>query len=555
MVSTLAATPAPAPGPSTPARATAARADGVARGRSSTSTDRASSFGEVLDDARKEPVGDPEQAAGESRRGGGADGARKAGRPNGELDAKSATDESKGEKSDESNESNAAPVVVPVLALPPADPTASHKGEPGPHRVDGHKRPDTAGDDNAHPLPAAAGMPVGDQGSVLIPGEVPAPGTNPAGDVEATQASARLAVSAKNSRQDAAVLDVRRRTTAQTPNQHPIDPQVLAQDTSSAPAADVSSAVTVGPQAGASEPASHEGRARVDAMPSGEPSAIAERAAARKRAVDLLGQAAAPAERTTSAEKTTNTAPREDASKPSMSTPSDVRAGLQPATPARQPVSVVDRAADQPNQFSAPGALLASSAESSGRHGESSPGQQHQAPFEDRRLRDALAAGAARGHAAAGQPLAMAAESQVPFARLIDGPEAVNAPALAYSAPLATVDEQIIRGIQLQMRDGGGEARIHLRPEHLGDVIVEMRVERDGVVATLRADTAAARGWIATHQEDLRAGLAEVGLHLEQLTVSDREAPQDQRRDRPQDEAPRRRRQATAGSERFEIDA
>jgi flagellar hook-length control protein FliK len=120
---------------------------------------------------------------------------------------------------------------------------------------------------------------------------------------------------------------------------------------------------------------------------------------------------------------------------------------------------------------------------------------------------------------------------------------------------MATVNDQVIRGIQLQVRDGGGDARIHLRPEHLGDVVVELRVERDGVVATLRADTPVVRSWLAGHQDDLRAGLADVGLHLEQLTVSDREAPQEQRRDPSQDEPPRRRhREQVAGSGRFEIE-
>ncbi len=545
MVSAPAATPAPAPGTSTPVRATTARADGAPRGRSSTRGDRTSSFGEVLDDARKEPVGDPKPAAGETGRGGRADGVRKAGRPNGELDPKNSTDESKDDKLDESDESNAAAVVVPVLALPSADPTVSSKGKAGPTRVNGHKRPHIAGDD-AHLEPSSAGMPQSDQAGVVIPVELPAQGANPAGAEKTVEASATLAVSAKNARQDAPIPDVGQATGAQASNQHSIDSPALARDASTAPA-EVSTAVTVGPQAGTSEPASHEGRVRTDAMPSGEPSAAAERAAARKKAADMLGRVAAPAE------KTTSTLPRENAPRlPSSSTPSDVPVGLPPA---RQPVSAADRASSQPNQFSPAGAVLASPAEPSSQHGESSPGQQHQPSFDDRRLRDALVAGAARGHATAAQPMAMAVESQAPFTRLIDGPEAVSAPALAYSTPLATVDEQIIRGIQLQMRDGGGEARIHLRPEHLGDVVVEMRVERDGVVATLRADTAAVRGWIATHQDDLRAGLADVGLHLERLTVSDREAPQDQRRDRPQDEAPRRRRQAPAGSGRFEIDA
>ncbi len=122
----------------------------------------------------------------------------------------------------------------------------------------------------------------------------------------------------------------------------------------------------------------------------------------------------------------------------------------------------------------------------------------------------------------------------------------------------AAVTDQIVRGMQLQVKGNVGEARITLAPEHLGEVVVEMRVEKDGVVATLRADTPAVRGWIATHQDDLRAGLADVGLRLDDLQVSERDShrgrqqpPADQ-----QPQTPRRPRRTSAGElPRFEVEA
>ena len=122
----------------------------------------------------------------------------------------------------------------------------------------------------------------------------------------------------------------------------------------------------------------------------------------------------------------------------------------------------------------------------------------------------------------------------------------------------AAVTDQIVRGMQLQVKGNVGEARITLAPEHLGEVVVEMRVEKDGVVATLRADTPAVRGWIATHQDDLRAGLADVGLRLDDLQVSERDSQRGRQQPSAdqQPQTPRRPRRTSAGElPRFEVEA
>jgi hypothetical protein len=119
----------------------------------------------------------------------------------------------------------------------------------------------------------------------------------------------------------------------------------------------------------------------------------------------------------------------------------------------------------------------------------------------------------------------------------------------------AAVQQQVVRGMFLQVRQGGGAARIRLSPEHLGEVVVEMRVHGDRVTATLRADTATVRAWIARHESDLRAGLADVGLQLDELQVREREEQPRDGHETPEPR-PRRRPRAQAGDQpRFEVEA
>jgi flagellar hook-length control protein FliK len=123
------------------------------------------------------------------------------------------------------------------------------------------------------------------------------------------------------------------------------------------------------------------------------------------------------------------------------------------------------------------------------------------------------------------------------------------------SAAAWQVPDQIVRGLHMQVRDGIGEAVIRLTPEHLGEVVVEMKVQQDGVVAFLKADTPIVRAWIAGHRDDLERGLADAGLRLDRLVVSDRESGRDRDDGQaPGDERPRRRaRHPSTGAPRFEI--
>jgi flagellar hook-length control protein FliK len=115
---------------------------------------------------------------------------------------------------------------------------------------------------------------------------------------------------------------------------------------------------------------------------------------------------------------------------------------------------------------------------------------------------------------------------------------------------------QIVQGIRLQWRDGAGDARLTLRPEYLGEVTIALRVEHGSVTAHLSADAAEVRAWMGANELLLRQALADRGLALDRLTVSDEPAkprPDGDRRQRqPQQEGEQRPRpQRVAGT--FEI--
>jgi flagellar hook-length control protein FliK len=545
MVPALAASSAPAPRPSTSPRAVAnARNDGAPRGRSSTAGNRAGAFGEALDGAQGNSVNDRGTTRAEGERRDPADGARETAARREESDAQTENAKSKDK---ESSDGIAPPIVAPVLRL-----TETNREPSGTPHDDGKPtRVDNAPDASALDLQQAAAANATQNQQAMAGTLVDAPAATDAGRKGASQAAIATAADGPTKAERRAAAELAEAASAFTSKQPPAD--------ESSPSADAPADANARPQNAPSitsrdqstptAPPKGSGRDGVEPIGSAGTSA-ADRAAARKRAAELLNGSVS------ATDKTPATMAQADTSKQFTTIPHEEPGSAPGVSSARQAGAATERPTVQAGQLGTSDTVVTTSADPSRSHGDPSPGRQHQPAFDDRRMRDALAAASpARGHDVA-QPLAAAVESQASFARLVDGPQAPSGAVPSPGAALATVDEQVIRGIQLQMRDGGGEARIHLRPEHLGDVVVEMRVERDGVVATLRADTPAVRGWLATHQDDLRAGLADVGLHLERLTVSDREAPQDQRRDPAQDEAPRRRRrEQPAASGRFEIDA
>jgi flagellar hook-length control protein FliK len=86
-------------------------------------------------------------------------------------------------------------------------------------------------------------------------------------------------------------------------------------------------------------------------------------------------------------------------------------------------------------------------------------------------------------------------------------------------APDAETTQQIVQAIRVQFRDGIGSAVLRLKPEHLGEVSIALRVEQQSVSATVHAEVPAVRHWLEAEQGTLRTALSDQGLKLEELVV------------------------------------
>ena len=118
-------------------------------------------------------------------------------------------------------------------------------------------------------------------------------------------------------------------------------------------------------------------------------------------------------------------------------------------------------------------------------------------------------------------------------------PDAVATRTALEPAVEMDLPRQIVQAMHLQWKDGVGDARIRLLPDHLGELSVAIRVEHGSVMAALEASTPAVRQWIESHEPILRQALAEQGLHLDRLIVSDE----------PQQTSPQRERRRESGEE------
>jgi flagellar hook-length control protein FliK len=97
---------------------------------------------------------------------------------------------------------------------------------------------------------------------------------------------------------------------------------------------------------------------------------------------------------------------------------------------------------------------------------------------------------------------------------------------------------QLVQNIRMQASQGVSEARVQLRPEHLGALNITLKIENGQVTATIQAEVPAVRQWIESNESSLRQALLEQGLELNRLVVHpDGEAPSGEGQDQ---EAPRR---------------
>jgi flagellar hook-length control protein FliK len=131
----------------------------------------------------------------------------------------------------------------------------------------------------------------------------------------------------------------------------------------------------------------------------------------------------------------------------------------------------------------------------------------------------------------------------------------VAAPAPAPGSPLpAETTSSIIQSLRMQYQAGGGDAIVHIKPEHLGPVSVSLRVENGVVSAVVTAENPAVAEWLKANEHMLRDGLSSSGLHLERFAVRrDGHPAEDGRKGYQPPEPKDRRRRALPSESTFEV--
>jgi flagellar hook-length control protein FliK len=131
-------------------------------------------------------------------------------------------------------------------------------------------------------------------------------------------------------------------------------------------------------------------------------------------------------------------------------------------------------------------------------------------------------------------------------------PLAEASPAPAADVPDADTPHRLVQSLRMQFLRGGGDAIVQLRPEHLGQVTVSLRVEQGSVAARITAADPVVAEWLQAHQGSLRDGLQANGLTLERLSI-DRDGRSPDRRERRQPPPRQRFRQAAETQSTFEL--
>jgi flagellar hook-length control protein FliK len=134
----------------------------------------------------------------------------------------------------------------------------------------------------------------------------------------------------------------------------------------------------------------------------------------------------------------------------------------------------------------------------------------------------------------------------------------VEGAALPQASSAATVPDpqnvgRLIESMRVQMRDGVQEATVRLKPEHMGEVTISIRVERGAVSAVVHAETPAVQQWLESQEDKLRAGLSDQGLHLERFIVHRDRSHERREPQRQQQPAPRYKQPRDESTVRFEV--
>jgi flagellar hook-length control protein FliK len=117
---------------------------------------------------------------------------------------------------------------------------------------------------------------------------------------------------------------------------------------------------------------------------------------------------------------------------------------------------------------------------------------------------------------------AAASNAAAPLSAQLTPATATATPAPAGSAAPAHIPppvEQVARTVIEQVQQGGGEAKLHLHPAELGEVVIRVHTDGDHVRVEVHADHAEAMNLLRDHTADLSNLLGGRGLNLADVYV------------------------------------
>ena len=121
--------------------------------------------------------------------------------------------------------------------------------------------------------------------------------------------------------------------------------------------------------------------------------------------------------------------------------------------------------------------------------------------------------------------------------------------------PAADTSERIVHSLRMQFQRGGGDAIVHIKPEHLGPLTISLRVEQGTVSARVTADNAVVAEWLQANEHTLRDGLKSNGLQLDRLVITRDQDPSSRTPYRESPDSQRQRRRFTDTHSTFELTA
>lgn len=106
----------------------------------------------------------------------------------------------------------------------------------------------------------------------------------------------------------------------------------------------------------------------------------------------------------------------------------------------------------------------------------------------------------------------------IAFRSLVDTPSAVEKPMT--QAYAIDIEEQLGEAVRISVRNGGGEVRMKLNPEHLGELAIKLSISKGAVTAEITAESLEAKALLESNSTILKDSLAQQGLTLRECVIS-----------------------------------